>query len=73
VNIIVRNILSKIGVLEGQLVSYGGFLVGFFGERVRPLRYVKKNVVVRVYPKRRKIQIKFVIVDGNSTYNVFLG
>ncbi len=50
-----------------------GPLVGFFGEQVLPMGAIELPVMAGTSPRQKTIMVKFLVVDGQSAYNVILG
>uniref|UniRef100_A0A2N9FF19 Integrase catalytic domain-containing protein n=1 Tax=Fagus sylvatica TaxID=28930 RepID=A0A2N9FF19_FAGSY len=48
-------------------------LVGFTGDKVKPLRVVSLTIEAGTYPKQARTSVKFLVVDCPSAYNVIIG
>jgi hypothetical protein len=48
-------------------------LVGFTGDKVRPLGVVSLTIEAGTFPKQVRASVEFLVVDCPSTYNVIIG
>jgi hypothetical protein len=48
-------------------------LVGFTGDKVKPLGVVSLTIEAGTYPKQARTSVKFLVVDCPSAYNVIIG
>uniref|UniRef100_A0A2N9H4D6 RNase H type-1 domain-containing protein n=1 Tax=Fagus sylvatica TaxID=28930 RepID=A0A2N9H4D6_FAGSY len=48
-------------------------LVGFTGDKVKPLGVVSLTIEAGTYPKQVRTSVKFLVVDCPSAYNVIIG
>uniref|UniRef100_A0A2N9I8K3 Uncharacterized protein n=1 Tax=Fagus sylvatica TaxID=28930 RepID=A0A2N9I8K3_FAGSY len=48
-------------------------LVGFTGDKVKPLGVVSLIIEARTYPKQVRTSVEFLVVDCPSAYNVIIG
>ncbi|XP_020230316.1 uncharacterized protein LOC109811091 [Cajanus cajan] len=65
---------KQLGISEMELNPYDDPLVGFAGERVSTKGYIK--LFTRFCfdeQESREIQVKYIVVDANTSYNILLG
>ncbi|XP_020230501.1 uncharacterized protein LOC109811243 [Cajanus cajan] len=73
-DILYWNTFKQLGISEKELIPYDDPLVGFAGERVSTKGYIK--LFTRFYfdeQESREIQVKYIVVDANTSYNILLG
>nr|KYP73948.1 hypothetical protein KK1_006609 [Cajanus cajan] len=73
-DILYWNTFKQLGISERELVPYDDPLVGFAGERVNTKGYIKLFTRFCVDEQEsREIQIKYIVVDAHTSYNILLG
>ncbi|XP_020227232.1 uncharacterized protein LOC109808591 [Cajanus cajan] len=73
-DILYWNTFKQLGISEKELIPYDDPLVGFAGERVSTKGYIK--LFTRFcfdQQESREIQIKYIVVNANTSYNILLG
>ncbi|XP_011083381.1 uncharacterized protein LOC105165923 [Sesamum indicum] len=72
-DIILRDVLVKIGLENAKLEPVRTPLVGFGGTEIVPLGTLDLPVSMWEEPRRKTLMIKFLVVDTPFAYNVILG
>ncbi|XP_020235170.1 uncharacterized protein LOC109815012 [Cajanus cajan] len=73
-DILYWNTFRQLGISETELIPYDDPLVGFSGERVSTKGYIK--LFTRFCfdeQESREIQVKYIVVHANTSYNILLG
>ncbi|XP_011102141.1 uncharacterized protein LOC105180178 [Sesamum indicum] len=72
-DIILMEVLVKIGIDNTSLAPIKAPLVGFGGSEVESLGTIELPVSIGEEPRRKKLMVKFLVVDTSFAYNVILG
>jgi hypothetical protein len=72
-DIIYKSTFELMSIDQGKVVPTMGPLVGFFGEQVLPMGAIELPVMAGTSPRQKTIMVEFLVVDGQSAYNVILG
>ncbi|KAL2230962.1 UNVERIFIED_CONTAM: Retrovirus-related Pol polyprotein from transposon [Sesamum indicum] len=72
-DIILRDVVIKMGLENAQLELVRTPLVGFGGTEIVPLGTLDLPVSMGEEPRRKTLMIKFLVVDTPFAYNVILG
>ncbi|XP_020555094.1 uncharacterized protein LOC110013285 [Sesamum indicum] len=72
-DIILRDVLVKMGLENAELEPVRTPLVGFGGTEIVPLGTLDLPVSMGEEPRRKTLMIKFLVVDTPFAYNVILG
>ncbi|XP_011092657.1 uncharacterized protein LOC105172779 [Sesamum indicum] len=72
-DIILKDVLAKMGLKNAKLEPVRTPLVGFGGTEIEPLRTLDLPVSMGDEPRRKTLMVKFLVVDTPFAYNVILG
>ncbi|KAL2253360.1 UNVERIFIED_CONTAM: hypothetical protein Sindi_0130700 [Sesamum indicum] len=72
-DIILKNVIDKMGLENLRLEPVKTPLVGFGGSEVTSLGMIELPVSIGDEPRRRTTMVKFLVVDTPFAYNVILG
>ena len=72
-DIIFASTFDKMGIGRDKLEPVNAHLRGFSGERVLPLRSIQLVLTLRDPPGQAITEVRFLIVDTPSAYNIQLG
>ncbi|XP_020202611.1 uncharacterized protein LOC109788328 [Cajanus cajan] len=64
---------EQLGIPEHELTPYNEPLVGFSGERVDTRGTIDLYTYFRDNQPRRRIKVRYVVVNANTLYNILLG
>lgn len=56
-----------------ELEEHHGNLIGFIGDRIPAIGKVKLRLTLGEHPKTTSVNVKFLVVQAPSAYNVLLG
>lgn len=73
VNLLFKSAFNQMGLSKKDLLPCMSALQGFSGERKVPLGLITLPVELGEEPRRMIRQVQFVVLDGYSAYNAFLG
>ncbi|KAL2234291.1 UNVERIFIED_CONTAM: Retrovirus-related Pol polyprotein from transposon [Sesamum indicum] len=72
-DIILKEVLIKMGLADARLEAVNSPLVGFGGSEVDSLGTIELPVSLGDEPRRRTLKVKFLVVNTPFAYNVILG
>ncbi|KAL2252586.1 UNVERIFIED_CONTAM: Transposon Ty3-G Gag-Pol polyprotein [Sesamum indicum] len=72
-DIILKEVLIKMGLADARLEAMNSPLVGFGGSEVDSLGTIELPVSLGDEPRRRTLKVKFLVVNTPFAYNVILG
>ncbi|KAL2236255.1 UNVERIFIED_CONTAM: Retrovirus-related Pol polyprotein from transposon opus [Sesamum indicum] len=72
-DIILKDVLEKMGLENARLELVRTPLVGFGGSEIAPLGTLDLPVSMGDEPRRKTLMVKFLVVDTPFAYNVILG
>ena len=73
VSLLFKSAFDQMGLSEKDLLPCTSALQGFSRERKEPLGVIMLPVELGTEPQRMIRQVQFVVLDGPSAYNTFLG
>ncbi|XP_021762647.1 uncharacterized protein LOC110727393 [Chenopodium quinoa] len=69
VNIIMLDTVKHMNINEKDIINKSTMLVGFSGETKKTIR----EITLPTYAKGINLQVKFLVIDTLSSYNIILG
>ncbi|GAU47368.1 hypothetical protein TSUD_403710 [Trifolium subterraneum] len=72
-NVLFWEVFEKLGLPKEVMREHRGALLGFSGESVEIIGYVDLRTTFGEGENAKTIMVKYIIVDGQSSYNLILG
>ncbi|GAU42011.1 hypothetical protein TSUD_236780 [Trifolium subterraneum] len=72
-NVLFWEVFEKLGLPKEVMREHRGALLGFSGESVEIIGYVDLRTTFGEGENSKTIMVKYIIVDGQSSYNLILG